>query len=437
MAMVVKNNLQAKNTLNQLGKNDKAKEKNLKALATGMKINSAGDDASGLSISERMEVQIRGLDQDNDNAQTGANMLKTAEGAVSSTVDILRTLKEKAIEAANDTATTTDRQTIQKLFDQYADQIDDNALVTYNGKYLLDGSRQGLSQKTQQAFTNEQLGKDMKLTTKLTDLTRRDGSSLNILAGDTVNVSYVKDGKTYSASYAAKDTTVEDIFKQMNAIAGDVFDVAGMRDTAEIGTGAAGQTVKTADGESAISVKAKDAGTAGSISGFTIGISDSQGQMKKTVNSALDAFTETIQAKDARADGSLKMQIGADANNTLNIPLGDMSSRALGLRGRDGSVLDVTTQKGANAAMDVLDKALERALDQETTVGAMSSRLDYTISNLTVQSENLTDAKSTLLDADMAKEMLAYTRENVLMQAAMAMLAQNNKNAGWFLSLLG
>ena len=252
-----------------------------------------------------------------------------------------------------------------------------------------------------------------------------------------MNVSYVKDGKTYSASYAAKDTTVADIFKQMNAIAGDVFDIAGMSDTAEIGTGAAGQTVKTVDGENAISVKAKDAGTAGSISGFTIGISDSQGQMKKTVNSALDAFTETIQAKDARADGSLKMQIGADANNTLNIPLGDMSSRALGLRGRDGSVLDVTTQKGANAAMDVLDKALERALDQETTVGAMSSRLDYTISNLTVQSENLTDAKSTLLDADMAKEMLAYTRENVLMQAAMAMLAQNNKNAGWFLSLLG
>ena len=119
---------------------------------------------------------------------------------------------------------------------------------------------------------------------------------------------------------------------------------------------------------------------------------------------------------------------GGDANARL---------RALGLRGRDGSVLDVTTQKGANAAMDVLDKALERALDQETTVGAMSSRLDYTISNLTVQSENLTDAKSTLLDADMAKEMLAYTRENVLMQAAMAMLAQNNKNAGWFLSLLG
>ena len=435
--MTINNYVMSIGILNTLNKHSASMANHLRHISTGLRIANVADDPAGWAIGQRMDVRIRGLDQANRNAQQSKSLLKVADGGISSTVDILRTLKEKAIEAANDTATTADRQTIQKLFDQYADQIDDNALVTYNGKYLLDGSRQELSQKTQQAFTNEQLGKDTQLGTKLTDLTRRDGSSLNILAGDTVNVSYVRDGKTYSASYAAKDTTVEDIFKQMNAIAGDVFDIAGMSDTAEIGTGAAGQTVKTADGESAISVKAKDAGTAGSISGFTIGISDSQGQMKKTVNSALDAFTETIQAKDARADGSLKMQIGADANNTLNIPLGDMSSRALGLRGRDGSVLDVTTQKGANAAMDVLDKALERALDQETTVGAMSSRLDYTISNLTVQSENLTDAKSTLLDADMAKEMLAYTRENVLMQAAMAMLAQNNKNAGWFLSLLG
>lgn len=435
--MTINNYVMSIGILNTLNKHSASMANHLRHISTGLRIANVADDPAGWAIGQRMDVRIRGLDQANRNAQQAKSLLKVADGGISSTVDILRTLKEKAIEAANDTATTADRQTIQKLFDQYADQIDDNALVTYNGKYLLDGSRQERSRQTQQAFTNEQLGKDTQIGTKLTDLTRRDGSSLNILAGDTVNISYVKDGKTYSASYAAKDTTVEDIFKQMNAIAGDVFDVAGMRDTAEIGTGAVGQTVKTVDGENAISVKAKDAGTAGSISGFTIGISDSQGQMKKTVNSALDAFTETIQAKDARADGSLKMQIGADANNTLNIPLGDMSSRALGLRGRDGSVLDVTTQKGANAAMDVLDKALERALDQETTVGAMSSRLDYTISNLTVQSENLTDAKSTLLDADMAKEMLAYTRENVLMQAAMAMLAQNNKNAGWFLSLLG
>ena len=140
---------------------------------------------------------------------------------------------------------------------------------------------------------------------------------------------------------------------------------------------------------------------------------------------------------NAVSDGSLYAQTSADANRGMKISLGDMRSEALGLRGRDGTVLSVTTKEGANAAMNVLDNALSRALDQQTTVGAMSSRLDYTISNLTVQSENLTDAKSTILDADMAKEMLAYTKENVLMQAAMAMLAQNNQNAAWFLSLLG
>lgn len=435
--MTINNYVSSLGILNTLNQHSVNMANHLRHISTGLRIGNVADDPAGWAIGQRMDVRIRGLDAANRNAQQSKSLLKVADGGISSTVDILRTLKEKAIEAANDTATTQDRQTIQKLFDQYADQIDDNALVTYNGKYLLDGSRQGLSLETQQAFTNEQLGKDTKLSTKLTDLTRRDGTSLNIQAGDTVNISYVKEGKTYSASYAVKDTTVENIFQQMNGIAGDVFDIAGMSDTSAIGTGAAGQSVKTVDEENAISVKAKDAGTAGSISGFTIGISDSNGQMKKTVNNALDAFTETIQAKDARSDGSLVMQTGAGANENMKIALGDMSSRALGLRGRDGSVLDVTTQKGANAAMDVIDKALERALDQETSVGAMSSRLDYTISNLTVQSENLTDAKSTLLDADMAKEMLAYTRESVLMQAAMAMLAQNNKNAGWFLALLG
>ena len=103
-----------------------------------MKINSAGDDASGLSISERMAVQIRSLDQDNQNSQNGVSMLKTAEGAVSSTVDILRTLKEKAINAANDTNTDADRATMQKEFDQAIEQIDENAHQSYNGHTHVD-----------------------------------------------------------------------------------------------------------------------------------------------------------------------------------------------------------------------------------------------------------------------------------------------------------
>jgi flagellin len=434
--MTINNYVASIGILNTLNRHSASMAAHMRRISTGLRIQSVADDPAGWAIGQRMDVRIRSLDAASRNAQQSKSLLKVADGGISSTVDILKTLKEKAIEAANDTATTADRQTIQKLFDQYADQIDDNALVTYNGKYLLDGSREGISQQ-QQAFTNERLGAGTKLDTRLTDLTRRDGTCLDILAGDTLNVSYVRDGRTFSASCAVKDMTVADIFRQMNTINGQVFDIAGMSDTEEIGTDAGGRTVTTASGENAISVKAAAAGTAGRISGFTIGISDSSGQMKKTVNSALDAFTETMAGSDAHADGALVMQTGAAANQSLRIPLGDMSARALGLRGRDGTVLDVTTQKSANAAMDVLDKALERALDQQTSAGAMSSRLDTTISNLTLQSENLTDAKSTLLDADMAKEMLEYTRENVLMQAALAMLAQNNANAGWFLSLLG
>lgn len=435
--MYVNNFVMSTSILNTLNYHQTQASKHLLNISTGLKIRSVADDPSGWAIGQRMDVRIRSLDAANGNAQRMKSLLKVADGGISSTVDILRKLKEKAIEAANDTATDSDRQTIQKLFDQYVDQIDDNAYVDYNGKNLLDGSRQGAAQATQQAYTNRALSTDTTAMTKLTDLARRSGDSLGITDSDTINISYVKEGKTYSASFSAKDATVEDIFTKMNDIDGDVFDVAGLSTTSVIGTDAYGEEKQTVDGENALTIKAKTAGKDGAIAGFTIGITDSKGQEKKSVNNVFNEFTETIEPRNAASDSSLYAQTSADANRGMKISLGDMRAEALGLRGRDGTVLSVTTKEGANAAMNVLDNALSRALDQQTTVGAMSSRLDYTISNLTVQSENLTDAKSTILDADMAKEMLAYTKENVLMQAAMAMLAQNNQNAAWFLSLLG
>ncbi|MBQ1918029.1 MAG: flagellin, partial [Schwartzia sp.] len=157
MAMVIKNNKDSLNTVNTLNKNNKAKAKSMEKLSSGMRINSAADDASGLSISERMRTQIRSLEQDNANTQNGNSMMKVAEGAVASTVDILKTLKEKLINAANDTNTDEDRATIQREFDQMVDQIDDNANVTYNGKILLDGSRNGLviEPGTKTVFANQ------------------------------------------------------------------------------------------------------------------------------------------------------------------------------------------------------------------------------------------------------------------------------------------
>ena len=170
MAMVVKNNMSAISTLNTLNKNSSALSKSLQKVSSGMKINSAADDASGYAISERMRVQIRGLDQSNSNTQNGSSMMKVAEGAVSSTVDILKTLKEKVINAANDTNTDADRATIQKELDQSIDQIDDNANVTFNGKYLVDGSKNTIGKATYTALSNQNLAANTTGGTLLTDL---------------------------------------------------------------------------------------------------------------------------------------------------------------------------------------------------------------------------------------------------------------------------
>lgn len=436
MAMVVKNNLQAKNTLNQLEKNDKAKGKNLKALASGMKINSAGDDASGLSISERMEVQIRGLDQDNDNAQTGANMLKTAEGAVSSTVDILRTLKEKAINAANDTNTDADRATIQKEFDQAIDQIDENANMTYNGQTLVDGSKEHAVPQpgTYTSMTNESLEEGTQIDTQLVDLKDGDGISLEIESTDTMTVSYVMNGKTYTGSCLVGTTDIGGIFSNAGVGNTDLVLRSPLDDT--VGENEFGETVKTPSGRVALTVMAQHPGVEGQISGLTISFQDKYGHVKRRANALFDNFSETVRAKDPSDDNALTFQIGTKANQSVKLGLTDMRATALGLRSSDGTTVSVSSQADANAAINVIDTALKRALDQQTDLGSVQSRLGYTSANIVTASENTQSAESTIRDANMAQEMTAYTKNNVLSQAAQSMLAQANQNSSSVLSLL-
>ena len=573
MAMVVKNNMSAVSTLNTLNKNSSALAKSLQKVSSGMKINSAADDASGYAISERMRVQIRGLDQANQNTQNGTSMMKVAEGAVSSTVDILKTLKEKAINAANDTNTDSDRQTIQKELNQSIDQIDDNANVTYNGKYLVDGSKGTVGDATYTSLSNQNLAKGTTGTTKLTDLARRSGDSLEIDKTDKVTVSYVQGGKTYTTTFQAGDKTLNDVFQaaedidskgkifadasndayqaaktgkaidsdevstavstavgavstadsnyksSMNAAAStlatkvkafnssatdaakgqnakfdaslETFDasttsaadyIASVKGAANyagavaaggdngtkmdeavstadssvtaakstyngkdgavhlltgsaVGVAASRKTVETADGTDAVTVLANKSGVQGQISGLSISVTDSEGNEKKTVNAAL-AFGESVRAQDASEDNAITLQVGTNANTSIKVGLTDMRSEALGLKGSDGTKLNISTQAKANAAMDVLDKAIQKALDQQTTIGSVESRLSYTSSNLTTASENVQSSESTIRDADMAKEMTEYTKNNVLLQAAQSMLAQANQSSSSVLSLL-
>ena len=603
MAMVVKNNMSAVSTLNTLNKNSAALAKSLQKVSSGMKINSAADDASGYAISERMRVQIRGLDQANQNTQNGTSMMKVAEGAVSSTVDILKTLKEKAINAANDTNTDSDRQTIQKELNQSIDQIDDNANVTYNGKYLVDGSKNSAGNATFTALSNESLGKDTKAGDKLTALTKRNGDALEIQSTDYVTVSYVQGGKTYSTQFQVNDKTLQDVFNAAEDIdkdskifadatnasvmkamgvadvataqdamknadttaygatvqgkiaAGtlglsDVINDAGLAGTAKdaldkvaddvvqgiaaynkaqtdaskkidtvalkdyidtydetnttnskikttltnqqkldfmaalkkdanyanlaadntngakpkaavdaydtfmtdkaasdnahiavvdsetIGLAASNDKVETADGEKAITITANASGIKGQIAGFNISVTDSEGNTRKSINAALDDWRETIRAQNKSDDNAVSFQVGTNANQNIKVGLTDMRSEALGLKGADGTKLNISTQNKANAAINVLDNALQKALDQQTTIGSVESRLSYTSSNLTTASENVQSSESTIRDADMAKEMTEYTKNNVLLQAAQSMLAQANQSSSSVLSLL-
>lgn len=432
MAMVVKNNMSALSTLNTLNKNTNALSKSLQKVSSGMKINSAADDASGYAISERMRVQIRSLDQANSNAQNGGSMMKVAEGAVSSTVEILKTLKEKAVNAANDTNTDADRATIQKEMDQSIDQINDNANVTFNGQYLVDGSKNKQVTQTTTTMTNQSLCTDTASTDGLTALKARNGDSLNIHSTDTVTISYVKDGKTYTSS-----TTVGSTNTLNSIISGLTSGAITIQSTkTHIGMDASNNTVATASNASAVTIASVSGGIEGQIAGFTMYITDNKGNVNKSANAALDAFDESIRAQNNSKDNSIVMQIGTKAGQSINVGLTDMKAIALGLQGKDGSTLSIGNQENANAAINVLDSAIQKALDQQTTIGAIESRLEYTQSNLTTASENVTAAESTIRDADMAKEMTEYTKNNVLMQAAQSMLAQANQSSSNALSLL-
>ena len=429
MAMVVKNNMSAVSTLNTLNKNSSALSKSLQKVSSGMKINSAADDASGYAISERMRVQIRGLDQANSNTQNGTSMMKVAEGAVSSTVDILKTLKEKVINAANDSNTDSDRATIQKELDQSIDQINDNANVTFNGKYLVDGSKNAATKGTCTALTNESLHSDTKFSTTFNALSDRNGNSLNINSLDTVTMSWVKEGVTCTASVQAS-AKLNDLIDQAKT------DFGTSSVDSYIGKDLAGDTVATADKGAALTLVAAASGVSNQISGITFSVTNTKGQVQKSANAVLDNFSESIRAQNTSADNQITLQVGTKANQSIKVGLTDMRAEALGLQSSSGATIQIGTQGQANAAINVLDSAVQKALDQQTTIGSVESRLSYTSSNLTTASENVQSSESTIRDADMAKEMTEYTKNNVLLQAAQSMLAQANQSSSSVLSLL-
>lgn len=461
MALIVKNNMDSVNALKNLSKNTEAMHKDLQKLATGEKITGAGDGASEYAISERMRVQVKSLDQDDQNAQNGISILNTAAGALDSTIDILRTMKEKAIDAANDHNSDIDRASIQKVIDEYINQIDDNALVSYNGITMLDGSRNYsvVEGGTYTHLTNTRFADDTTKDTSVLDLTNKDGNNLGIQTTDTVAISWVQNGETHTVEVSPLEKKVDipnpkyhplkpkngpKFYVQMvpytlSELVDKLGGVMTLNSTnSYIGDDRTGEGVYTSDGRNAITLKASQPGIAGQIAGITFKITDAGGQVRDTANKIFDYFEESIRAENHSEDNSMVFQIGTKANQSLKAGFSDTRAVALGLRSYDGAnvTLSVSTQNDANVAINVLDSALQKVLNQQTTVGAELSRLEYTSANIVMNSENTQAAESVIRDADMAKEQTAYARESILTQAAQAMLAQSNQNSSSVLSLL-
>ena len=394
--MRINHNIAAMNAHRSMESNSEATSKSMQKLSTGMRINSAADDAAGLGISEKMRGQIRGLDRASQNAQDGISMVQTAEGALNEDSDILQRMRELSVQSASDTNTDQDRQNIQSEMSQLGTEIDRIGNTTqFNGKNLLDGS---MGKAVNTAVANIQTGAVLKdagaasapitgasLATNLQD---SNGNSLGIAVGDTISMSYVKNGTTVTNSLVVGAAT-------------KVSDIQALVTDGTASVSAGGNMIETAT----------TAGTAGAVNGLTVSVSDTNGNVRQAATNTLSSFNESTAAADVRTDGRATILIGANSNQNISIDIGDMRSGALGVAG-----LQVTTQGQANTAIKVIDSAIQKVSAQRGNLGAYENRLDHTINNLGASSENLSSAESRIRDTDMAAEQMNFTKNNILSQ---------------------
>ena len=400
--MRIQHNIMAMNAYRNYANNTSALSKNLEKLSSGYKINRAGDDAAGLAISEKMRAQITGLDKAQDNAKDGISLVQTAEGALTEVHDMLNRMYELAEQSANGTFEDgTDRKQLRKEVDQLKSEINRIAdSANFNGIKLLDGSMAA------------------NCTTKIT------GDAAGSSAG--VDVSIVAD------SLFAEDGTRSELNFSLDAVTGDKEGVVVTKDGVTISL-LKGKEYSAADIQ-ALLAKAKISGT---------GVSEDM--MKSVQNATITGTGVTNGAKSwtslAKSTGTaqpnqgkpLTLQIGdtSDSFNQLKVGIKDCHVDALGL-----TDMKIGDQDSAAKALDKIKSAINYVSDVRGTLGATQNRLDHTINNLSVMQENIQDAESTIRDTDVADEMMAYTKNNILIQSAQAMLAQANQVPQGVLQLL-
>ena len=393
--MVVQHNMSALNANRMLGVTSSAQSKSTEKLSSGYRINRAADDAAGLSISEKMRKQIKGLTQASTNAQDGISCVQTAEGALTEVHSMLQRMNELAVQASNGTMSEDDRQNVQDEVDQLISEIDRVSEATkFNETYLLKGD-ENKTDITNTVYSKPQMS--------LVEAAMASGSTLKAgtmsAAGETTYTfnTGLDVGKTWGGKKVVADTAT--------AGAGEIL----LKDAKKAELDAMNKVIDTYSSEMG-------------IDGITLAEGDNDVQSKANTFTYHDSV-------------SLSLHVGADAEGTnkISLEVASMNSDSLGIKG-----LKVSGKSSlqATGAIDTISDAVSKVSKQRSALGAVQNRLEHTISNLDNVAENTTSAESRIRDTDMAKEMVEYSKNNILMQAGQSMLSQANQSNQGVLSLL-
>lgn len=404
--MRIQHNIPSMNAYRNFTNNNSKLNGNLQKLSSGYAINKSGDDAAGLAISEKMRAQITGLQVAQKNAKDGISVVQTAEGALTEVHDMLNRMYSLSEQAANGIYSETERGKIQDEIDQLSSEINRIADSTnFNGQKLLDGSLAGASDVSYTAKT------DSKGAISTLSFEGKTGAAVT---GGTISV----DGKTFEFV----DAKINSAAQTGTQISGSSnYAIKVNKDSTAAQVAAEVKTAISTAGLSNVQSVATAAGPSGQSTKVTIEMSGDNAALKVRTGMAL--------------------QIGDDneKHNMLNVSIDSMKMDSLFGEASvsTGRWLDVSDQDAANVSMGKIKDAIDKVSSTRGNLGAMQNRLDHTINNLSTMRENIQDAESAIRDTDIAEEMMSYTKNNIMNQAAQAMLAQANQLPQGVLQLLG
>ena len=447
--MVVQHNMQAANANRMLNITSNAQSKSTEKLSSGYRINRAADDAAGLSISEKMRKQIRGLSQASTNAEDGVSAVQTAEGALTEVHSMLQRMNELAVQSANGTNSADDRDAIQSEIDQLTKEIDRVSETTkFNETYLLKGSDAVNTNKTAVANGGTvgtykgitvAAGEDKEISSgdtitlgtvvlKSSDATVTDATNANAKATDLKSATFTGTTNTDTVTYTLKDgtthsTTVKDFKDTTNGFGITAAKAGTVSFTLAVGTTGTAAADSYTDNTS----KYTSDNTTANLNGYKVG------DVVEAVATVSSDGTITLSDKGIASPLEFNLHVGSEsaANNKISVTIESMSAAGLGISG-----LKVNTESDATSSIDTIEAAIKKVSSQRSSLGAIQNRLEHTIDNLDNVVENTTAAESRIRDTDMAEEMVNYSKNNILQQAGQSMLAQANQSTQGVLSLL-